>query len=433
MVLLALAACVGPAAGPGGPPDSAADTADTTTDTADPGDGLRVDLRWIPDVGDADWDTARAGLWWALSNLGAAPADEGALRVQEQGADGVVFTLDLGAVGFPEARLPDVAAAVAPVRAWSSEPVDLGRFLMATLYEPGRYYAITGACATLEEWRAARLAPEALDYAVTLSLLVPGERLIRLNPAGPAPGGDTDAPADTDDTAADDTGAASLAEAGARVAGLGFLASEGEGSLADGSFVAHEYETVDVMPNGQQRYAVYDASGALLAGAETTVAGQPGKCMWCHEHRIQRGAAENPGVPGYLDYAAFAAEVDVAEAWMERVRAAAPVVDFAAAPAVHEHAERLTLVYLEPSAARVALEWGVPVEEVLALGLATHTNPEFPELGDRLARADVDAARALREPGWAPLDVPASDREAEPGRALLGAEALACTPGASAR
>lgn len=368
-----------------------------------PADPLVVDLVWVPNTNDIAWAEAEAGLWWALSNLGAAPPDASGLVVTESGAEGVRFTLDLGAVGFPEERNGDVTAAVAPIRAWADGPVDLGRFLMATLYEPGRYYAITGACGTLEAWRDNRQASDPGLYAVTLSQLVAGDRLVELNPAA------TDGNAD------------------AAVAGLGWLASEGEGSLADGTFAAHEYETVDVLPNGQQRFAVYGADGALRAAASASPAGQPGKCMWCHETTLQRGTPENPSAPGYLDHAAFLAEVEAAEAWMAEVRARPSAVDFATYE-VHEWAERVTIGFLEPSAERVAREWGVDVAEVEALGLDTHVHGEFPEMGDLYDRVDVDAARMDREPGWAPLDTPASDREADPDRPLVGAESTACAP-----
>ncbi len=378
-------------------------------------DPLVVPLWWIPGADALTWDEARAGMWWGLSNLGAAPpADEGALTGIEQTDEGVTFTLDLGAAGFPPARLPAVAAALAPVRAAAAieGPVDLGRFLLATLYDPGRYYAITGACPTVEAWRAARQAPEPGLYAVTVSLLVEGHRLVELNPA-PAP------------PASDPFASDPLSE-------LGWLASEGEGSLADGTFEALEFETVDVMPNGQQRFAVYDADGALRAAGAESRAGQPGKCMWCHELHVQRGTSTNPSAEGYLPYEAFEAEVEAAEALLATARAGTPsAVDWAYD--THEWAEKLTLALLEPSPERVAREWGVSVDTVHAEGLPTHPHGEFSEWGPLYDRADVDRARADREPGWAPLPTPPSDRDLDPDWPLDGADGLDCAPAAGAR
>jgi hypothetical protein len=375
-------------------------------------DPLVVPVWWVAGGDDLGWDQARDAVWWALSNLGATPPeDEGGIRDVDEREDGVRFTLDLGAVGFPAASLPAVEEALIPVRdaARTEGAVDLGRFLMATLYDPGRYYAITGACPTLEAWRGARQVPEPGLYAVTVSLLVTDERLVALNPvlisAGAGAGDDPTLDA------------------------LGWVASEGEGSLVDGTFTSHEFETVDVMPNGQLRFAVYDVDGLLRAAGATGPAGQPGKCMWCHELGVQEGTAENPSAEGYYTYDAFVAEVAAAEALLASTRATMPSAinwDYA----THEWAEQLTMAFLEPSPARVAHEWGVSVESVTALGLPTHTIPEFPDWGPVYERVDVDAVA----PGGATtLATPPSDRDLDPTWPLVGLEGLDCAPAAGGR
>ncbi|MES2637958.1 MAG: hypothetical protein V4850_00685 [Myxococcota bacterium] len=372
-------------------------------------DPLVVPVWWVAGGDDLTWDQARDAVWWALSNLGATPPeDEGGIRDVDAAEDGVRFTLDLSAAGFPEASLPAVEAALVPVRdaARTEGAVDLGRFLLATLYDPGRYYAITGACPTFEAWRGARQVPEPGLYAVTVSLLVTDERLVALNPV--LVSGASDDP--TLDT-------------------LGWVASEGEGSLVDGTFTPREFETVDVMPNGQQRFAVYDGDGVLRAASATGPAGQPGKCMWCHELGVQEGTAENPSAEGYYTYDAFVAEVAAAEALLASARSNMPsAINWEYA--THEWAEQLTMAFLEPSPARVAHEWGVPVESVTALGLPTHIVPEFPDWGPVYDRADVDA---IAPDGPPTLATPPSDRDLHPAWPLVGVDGLDCAADAGGR
>ena len=46
-----------------------------------------------------------------------------------------------------------------------------------------------------------------------------------------------------------------------------------------------EFDLIDLMPNGQLRYAVYGLDGVLLpySSSDYGLAGKPAKCMWCHE------------------------------------------------------------------------------------------------------------------------------------------------------
>lgn len=359
-------------------------------DTGDPLAPLALSLVWRPTDPEDTWASARAGLDWALSQLGATPpADGSAVVVRGEATDRVAFTLHIDRLSLPAAATAVLADVEAELNTAESS-AEIGRFLMRSLHEPWRYYATTGACPTREDWEAARqLRP--VEYAVTTSLLTEAERRITLN----------DAP---------DSWAA-----------VGFLAEEGSGSLIDGSFVASEAETLDVMANGQFRYAVYDTDGALLPAGVLSPAGTPGKCAWCHELTIQAGTAENASAPGYLDYSAWMEARADAHAQLTSLRSALSTsVDYETI-SVHEAGERLVEGFLLPDAARVAAEWGVTEAEVIAaLGEGTEVQEEF-GWEDRYLRADVDAAAP-----FAVVPTLPSARELEPDATLAEAVQAPC-------
>ena len=136
-----------------------------------------VELVWYANVTADTWAQAQAGLWWALSNLGADPRDPSAIEVRMQEEGEVRFVVHLDAVGFSASANAPLREAVAAIEA-SDAPLDVGVFLLGTLYEPGRYYAITGACATQAGWAARHAAETPERYAVTTSLLLDAERLV---------------------------------------------------------------------------------------------------------------------------------------------------------------------------------------------------------------------------------------------------------------
>jgi len=364
-------------------------------------------LIWVRGFEGDSLEASLEGLWWQLSLLGAAPpADGSALAALEADGDRAVLELDVDALELPaEAR--EVLGDALEELADSDEArvfggVDLGRALMLTLYDPWRYYAISGACDTLDDWRAERLDGPTAGFAVTDSLLVPGDREVEF---------DLDPSAEVR---------------------LAFQASEGEGSLMDGSFQAEEHEVLDLMDNGQQRFAVYDSAGALLPAATFSAAGQPGRCMWCHEGHMQILSDGNEAVPGYLSPAQFQEQLDASEEWMEQVRDRSPSPVPWQDPDVHARGELLVETFLAPSPGRLAREWGLTEARVRAglsdLGLPWHLSDEYPEQGPLLRRADLDARMSVLLPwiraeggqvgevggGFEPLDVLDSARELDP-------------------
>jgi hypothetical protein len=330
-------------------------------------------LRWVRGYDEENWERAQQGLWWSLAELGAVPPlTSPAIHVVSESEDEVIFDLDLLECGLPSTALDAIRVATEDTltsdeRAiWGS--IDLGRWIMRVVYEPWVYYGATGTCRNLDGWASERLDPEPVTYGVTVSnLLKDKHRLIELNHL---PGS---------------------------IERLAFRATEGTGSIVDGTFEPLEYEILDVLPNGVHHYAVYDLDGNLLPGGtpEVSPAGQPGRCMWCHESQwTQRGSDENVSPAPYISYDEFLVEAEqvdlVADARRKQLNT---ILKFDGD--VHTWGEWLAEMFLHASPERLAREWHTTpaeVERILEkLEILTVPSGEYPDLGDVAEREALDA------------------------------------------
>jgi len=319
-------------------------------------ESLTIELRWIKGHPRERRTEIETGLLWSLSYLGAAlPRDE---RYVLSWDDDIV-TLRLDRAGVDESvahhwmRLLDAMKASEEYR--SNGAMDIGRFVVLTLCSARHYYALTGVSRRYEQARSGYLfAPQRIVIAE--SSIASGNRLIEV-PSGIASDG------------------------------MAFVAHEGTGSIRQGSFQIAEHEFLDVMSNGQLRFALYGLDGALkdAASESLTAAGKPTKCLWCHESQLMGPLVErtNP----------LEEHVAIGSEFLRNLRATRrSKIDFARTQD-HTYAELLYVAFYQPSAERVAREWNMPVERVreALVGLRTHANEEFPFLGDELyERADVD-------------------------------------------
>ena len=326
---------------------------------------LAIDLRWSRSYGDESRTDVETGLLWTLSFLGAALPDEGARPLAWRGD---MLTLHLDRAGVDASSLPNWKRLLAAMKASeeyrSRGGLDIGRFVALTLCSPNHYYALTGADTRIEQAYARHsFVPE--QSAIVESTVSHGNRLIEV-------------------------------AAGTTAADIAFMAHEGPGSISMGTFVIEEHELLDVMANGQLRFALYGVDGALKPAANRTLtaAGKPAKCLWCHEIALQRPVDGRTSVPGYATLGEF--ERLIAQR-MGALRSARSELDSRVSFARrqdHTYAELLYISFYEPSAERIALEWNVPaarVREALT-GLPTHAHREFDFLGERLyRRSDIDA------------------------------------------
>jgi hypothetical protein len=326
---------------------------------------LTISLRWVKSYPGESKDEVVTGLAWNLSFLGAE-LPTGSLNQAIQWEDSH-FTLDLSQVGFRTSAQESFIELINFLK--SSDEyrarggIDLGRFIMLTLNSTNHYYAITGAPRTYSAFRAQYIFDEK-KAGISPSTIAFGDRLIELS-------------------------------TGSRLDKIAFVATEGEGSIKDGTFVAREFETLDFMKNGQLRFALYDMNGnlKLAASKSLTAAGKPSKCLWCHELGLQKPFNDAPQLSGYYTTEEFKGKLDERTNLIHAYRnTLSSEINFSKTQD-HTKGELLYLAFMEPSAERLAEEWSISVEEVkqALIHISTHEHDEFSFLGDKLYhRKDID-------------------------------------------
>lgn len=326
-----------------------------------------ISFRWIKSYETEQWDNVRTGLIWSFSFLGAElPA--GSFDASLKWLNDKTFRCDLSKLGFSVSALEALSVITDKLKASEeykkNDAIDIGRFLMLTLYSTHHYYKITGASSSLNSFKDLHAFNNPLSFAVTNSGVAWGDRLVKIN-AAPS------------------------------FSHLSFIATEGSGMIADSTFSESEHECIDLMANSQLRFAMYDAAGNLKLSANNllSVAGKPGKCMWCHQSNFSPLFYLNDDVPGYMTSQQF---VDTIYSFRDRLseqRKASSTDVIYENLQDHTQSELLYITFLEPSAERIANEWGVAVSAVndVMKNLSTHIYPEFPFLGNLYHRSWVDS------------------------------------------
>lgn len=342
-----------------------------------------ISFRWIKSYEAEQWSNVRTGLIWSFSFLGAElPA--GSFDASVNWLSENKFRCDLSKLGFNISALEALSVITDKIKEseeyQKNGAVDIGRFLMLTLYSSHHYYKITGVFSSLHSFKDLHSFNNPLLFAVTNSGVALNDRLIKIN-------------------------------ASSSFSHLSFIASEGTGMIVDSTFSESEYESIDLMPNGQLRFALYDKEENLKLSANNllSAAGKPGKCMWCHQSNFNPLFDLNDDVPGYMTSQQF---IDTVYSFRDRLteqRKTFSTDVIYTNLEDHTQSELLYIAFLEPSAERIANEWEVSVTEVKdkMKNLSTHVYGEFPFLGDLYYRSWADSLAPYRT-----VKTPESAREA---------------------
>jgi len=342
---------------------------------------LKLVMKWHKAYERQTWSDVRTGMLWSFSYLGATLPKQSFDRAL-QFRDSSLFEIDLAKLGFSADARRALGVVCQTIREsddyQANGHIDLSRFFMLTLHSSYNYYRITGVEQNYRSFRKRYCLDAPNVFGVTNSSVSKGHRCIRFS---------------SDTT----------------LFNVGFVAEEGRGSLADSSFEPSVFETFDIMPNGQLRYAIYDRSGELVAASdpELSGSGKPPKCMWCHELYIQPLFSRNEPVTHMMSNEAFMSCVARFQAQLDAYRRTLDTdIDFSKKQD-HTQSELLYISFMEAPAYRLRSELA---GDTAALGrlrqLPTHVYEEFPFLGELYHRKEVDALFARLK-----IRVPESVRE----------------------
>lgn len=156
-----------------------------------------------------------------------------------------------------------------------------------------------------------------------------------------------------------------------------------------------EFETLERMPNGQLKFAIYDKDGFLIPNVKGDVsrAGKPAKCLWCHEVNIQPLLTPQNNFNGFLSPIQLMDTLNFYNFQLRNYQDNLWVNPNIQNKRLHTNMELVYISYMEPSAERLAFEWKVSVNEVQTLlnGVNKHRHGEFDFLGNLYHRNEIDS------------------------------------------
>ncbi|MBD80613.1 MAG: hypothetical protein CL840_16985 [Crocinitomicaceae bacterium] len=304
------------------------------------------------------------GLRWCFSFLGAE-LSTGSWENGTRWEDNKLH-VDFSQMGFNQIALEQITKLNSLFKESGEfelkQGIDGGRWVAATFNTTNHYYKIVGIPDRFDLYKKGRSYLDS-SVAVINSGVAFGNRIIQLP----------------------------VVNAGSH--NQSYIASELSGSIEQGTHSIKEFEVMDIMPNGQPRFGVYDSQGRRISGANNILSngGKPSKCLWCHETNIQPSFLQSPKVSGYLTTDDFNSSVKAAMQSLTLYRTSLNgEIDFTDAKA-HEHLEKLYIRYYQPSLKRLAQEMGVSQVQAKQklLSYKAQLHEEFPEMGRLYIRNEV--------------------------------------------
>lgn len=332
----------------------------------------KINLKWNKSYTDDTIEKATLGLSWCYSNLGAKILNSVVLTNSNK-----IISVDINELGLNQNAIEKLELLHIKIKVTEeylqNNSIDLGRYISLLIGASEHYYAITNVPKKLDDILSNYQLKQTKGY-IDNSLVSFQHRIIEYSEQN----------------------------------NLNQLFVSSEIDPQNGEIL--EYETIDIMDNGQLRFGVFDSSGIRKNSGKPidTRAGKPAKCMWCHESKIARLFTIQNDFSGFLPYLQFKDTLSNYFTQLNENRLT--LVDGVNFNNSQEHTlmELVYISFMEPSAERLSLEWDLPITEIQnrLSNLQTHIYPEFPFLGNLYHRNEVESFAPFQS-----LEVSSSIRE----------------------
>ena len=312
------------------------------------------------------WHKNKTGLLWALSYLGAE-LPKASFESSIKWIDTTTFKLSFDKLGFNSKALNAIQQLTDSIKQTEQYQknghIDLAQFVVLTIGSSWHYYAITGFPKNYQTYLNEHNFSNAKQFPITNSTVSKHHRLIKFMISD-------------------------------SILKTVFIADEGTGNLRDGNFEVQFHEVMDVMPNGQLRFAIYNAQNNLVADSPKSFgeAGKPAKCIWCHEIVFQPLFVETDSLFGEINPREFQHIIEkqnfVLKAYREKLKSD---IDFNKTQD-HSFMELLYISYMEPSIKKLSKEWNIEEARIKVLfkDEITHHHNEFDFLNNIYFRNNIE-------------------------------------------
>jgi len=323
-----------------------------------------INLKWNKAYEDDSIEKALIGLKWALSYVGANTPDKKNGLIYNKS----IIKIDCKVLGFSKNARKTLSRLISRTKTTEeynkNNSVDLGRFVTLILGSSEHYYQLVETPETLEALKLGYKKNAKQGYINNSSVALQDREIIFSEQKG-------------------------LNQ---------IWISEEKDSITN---EIYEFETIELLENGQLRFGIYDEKGKRknVANKKHTNAGKPAKCIWCHESNLNQMFKKQLNNPiGYLTEEELQQKIITSrDSFHLKRKLQKDNIDYSKRQQ-HTYAELLYISFLEPSIKRLSLEFQMSEKALIEKlnGLKTHKHKEFSFLGNIYYRREIEKFNPLK-------------------------------------